>query len=164
MRSNGTKTILKAIGLGVIAGMRSMSAPALVSNHVAGGRFGAISETPFKVMGYQKTASLLKGLALGEMIADKLPVIPARVSAAPLIARVVSGAVCGGAICAAGGERVELGAVAGGLAAVAGAYGFYHLRRAVGEESGLPDALLGLTEDAIVITGGLAILGDGEPA
>ena len=164
MRSNGTKTLLKAIGLGIIAGMRSMSAPALVSNHIAGSKPEGISETPFKVMGYPNTASLLKGLALGEMIADKLPVIPARVSAAPLIARVVSGAVCGGAICAAEGERVEFGAVAGGLAAVAGAYGFYHLRRAIGEESKVPDPLLGLAEDAIVIMGGLTILRESKPA
>ena len=164
MRSNGKNTLLKAVGLGIIAGMRSMSAPALVSNHLAGGGPEALSGTPFEAMARPKAASLLKGLALGEMIADKLPVIPSRISAAPLIARAVSGAVCGGAICAAEGERVELGAVAGGLAAVAGAYGFYHLRRAIGEGSKVPDPLLGLAEDAMVITGGLTILGESNPA
>lgn len=164
MRSSGTGTLLKAIGMGVIAGMRSMSAPALVSNHIARNRPEEISETPFKALGYPKTAHLLKGLALGEMIADKLPVVPARISPAPLAFRIVSGAVCGGAVCAAEGERADIGAIAGGLAAIAGAYGFYHLRRSIGEESKAPDPLLGLAEDAIVITAGLRIMGESKPA
>jgi uncharacterized membrane protein len=164
MRSNGTKTLLKAIGMGVIAGMRSMSAPALVSNHIAGNSPEGISETPFKVLGYPKTAYLLKGLALGEMIADKLPVVPARISPGPLAFRIISGAVCGGAVCAAEGERADIGAIAGGVAAIAGAYGFYHLRRSVGRESKAPDPLLGLAEDAMVITGGLKIMGGRKPA
>jgi len=164
MGSNGSKTLLKAIGLGVIAGMRSMSAPALVSNHIARSQPEEISDSPFKVMGYQKTATLLKGLAIGEMIADKLPVVPARVSTGPLIVRVISGAISGGAVCAAEGERAGRGAVAGGLAAIAGAYAFYHLRRNVGEETNVPDPLLGLAEDVIVVKGGLGILGDSKPA
>ncbi len=163
MGSNGTRTFLKAIGIGVIAGMRSMSAPALVSNHIAGNPPEGIDETPFKVMAYPKTAHLLKGLALGEMITDKLPVVPARISPGPLAFRIVSGAVCGGAICAAEGKRAGIGAIAGGVAAIAGAYGFYHLRRSIGRESKAPDPLLGLAEDAIVITGGLKIMGERRP-
>jgi uncharacterized membrane protein len=164
MPLNGSRTLVKAIGLGVIAGMRSMAAPALVSNHIARNPPEGISGTPFKVMANPKAATLFKGLALGEMIADKLPIVPARISTGPLIARAISGAICGGAVCAAEGERAGTGAIAGGLAAIAGAYGFYHLRRSIGEETNAPDILLGLAEDAIVIKSGLAILGGSKPA
>ncbi|HVF90520.1 MAG TPA: DUF4126 domain-containing protein [Blastocatellia bacterium] len=164
MPSNGTRALLKAIGIGVIAGMRSMSAPALVSNHLVRTHPKGSSDTPLKVLAYPKTATLLKGLALGEMIVDKLPVAPARIAPGPLAARIVSGALCGGVLCAAEGGRADIGAVAGGLAAIAGAYGFYHLRRNIGEESSLPDPLLGLAEDAVVIKGGLGILGESKPS
>jgi uncharacterized membrane protein len=94
------------------------------------------------------------------MIADKLPVIPDRISPGSLVARILSGALCGASICAAERERSDVGAIAGGLSAVGSAYAFYYLRRKLGEAEGLPDAALGLAEDAIVMSSGLRILSD----
>ncbi|HEX8087988.1 MAG TPA: DUF4126 family protein [Blastocatellia bacterium] len=164
MPSSDTKTITKAIAMGMIAGMRSMAAPALVSNHFSHHQSKNIAGTPFRILGAPKTATALKALALGEMVADKLPIVPDRIAPASLVARTVSGALCGASVCAAERERMSLGGLAGGLAAIGSAYAFYYLRRRAGEESGLPDALLGLTEDAIVVCCGLNILGDGKPA
>lgn len=162
MLSSDRKTFAKAIGLAIIAGMRSMAAPALVSHHFSRRQLQEIAPTPFRVLGSPKTAAALKALALGEMVADKLPMIPARISPGPLAARAISGALCGASICAAGRKQIGLGALAGSIAAVGSAYAFYHLRRKAGEETKAPDALLGLTEDAIVVLGGSCILGDGE--
>lgn len=160
MPSSNAKTFARAIGMGVIAGMRSMAAPALVSNHFAHNASKSLSRTPFRVMASSRTAGALKAFALGEMVADKLPMIPARVSPGPLAARAMSGGLCGASVFAAEGERPGIGGLAGALAAIASAYAFYHLRRRVGEESKVPDAALGLTEDALVVGGGLCILGD----
>jgi uncharacterized membrane protein len=150
-------TNLKAIAIGIIAGMRSMSAPALTSSYLsqneslAGSRLGILaSPTASKV---------LKILAAGEMLADKLPIIPSRISAGPLIARIASGAISGAAVSAADKKQAKTGVVLGGVAAIAGAYGFYHLRRKIGTDINVPDAVLGIVEDAIVISGGAAILG-----
>jgi uncharacterized membrane protein len=149
--------MIKAAAIGVIAGMRSMSAPAFVSSYLAENR--NLAGSRLAVLASPSAARLLKVLAAGEMIADKLPIVPARVSAGPLIARVASGAISGAAVCAANKKRAEVGAVLGGLAAVVGAFGFYHLRRRAGLETGMPDAVLGLAEDAIVIGSGMAVLG-----
>jgi uncharacterized membrane protein len=154
-------TNLKAIGIGIIAGMRSMSAPAITSSYLsrnenlAGSRLGVLASP---------TASrVLKILAAGEMLTDKLPIVPARISAGPLIARIASGAISGAAVSAADKKQAETGAVLGAVAAILGAYGFYHLRRKIGTDISVPDVVLGVVEDAIVISGGAAILG-GRPS
>jgi uncharacterized membrane protein len=162
MSSSNVNTLIKAVGMGVIAGMRSMSAPALVSNHLAHNPPRGIAHTPLRVMAYPKTAAVLKALALGEMVADKLPMIPARISPAPLAARATSGAICGASVFAAEDKQAALGGFAGALAAVASAYAFYHLRRSLGQQLNVPDLALGLTEDAAVVCAGLNIMGEKE--
>lgn len=152
-------TYTKAAAIGIIAGMRSMSTPALVSNHLAHNESQNLAGSPLSVLASSKTSSILKVLALGEMVVDKLPITPARISPGPLIARIVSGAISGAAICAAEDKRADVGAVVGGMAGILGAYGFYHLRRRTGEATGVPDVVLGVAEDAIVIGGGTRLLG-----
>ena len=153
-----TSSYVKATCVGIIAGMRSMSAPALTSDYLARQNPHTLAHTPFSLMGSPLTANVLKAAAIGEMITDKLPFIPARISPAPLLFRALSGAFCGAALCAAEGKRTEVGAIAGGLAAIGSAYAFYHLRRKIGAAVHVPDAVLGLAEDTLVIGSGLSIL------
>jgi uncharacterized membrane protein len=152
---------VKAICMGVIAGMRSMSAPAFTSSYLAQKHSKQLADSPFSLMGSPQVAKVLKVATLGEMVADQLPGIGARTAPGPLVARALSGALCGAAICTAEGERAEVGALAGALSAIGSAYAFYHLRRELGESQKIPDAALGLTEDAIVL-GGRFLLGDPE--
>lgn len=148
---------LQSVLIGVIAGMRSMSAPALVSNHLADKQSTEVENSPFKFLASENVSNTLKVLAVGEMIADKTPFIPDRISPAPLIARAVSGALCGASLCTAEKESAEVGAISGGLAAIGSAYAFYYLRKGLGEE-GIPDLLLGFIEDAVAIGAGSKIL------
>lgn len=157
-------TYIKAICLGGIAGMRSMSAPALVNNYLVRQNSKELASSSFSLMGSARIARGLKIAAVGEMVADKLPIIPARTSPVALVARILSGAVCGAAICTAEGKRAEVGAIFGGLSAIGSAYTFYHLRRKLGETTGLPDIALGLAEDAIVVSSGLSILSEDASA
>lgn len=145
----------KSALVGMIAGMRSMSAPAFVSRKLSREQSAEINNSAFKFLSSTQTANILKVLAAGEMFADKLPMIPARILPAPLAARAVSGAVCGAALCKSKGERSDEGAFIGALTAVFSAYGFYYLRRDLGKVSRVPDALLGAVEDALVIEIGL---------
>jgi uncharacterized membrane protein len=157
-------TYVKVICMGVIAGMRSMSAPAFTSDHLVRQNSETLADSPFRLMGSPRMAKALKVAAAGEMIADQLPGIPARISPAPLVFRFLSGALCGASLCTVEGRRVEAGAIAGGLAAIGSAYAFYHLRRRIGEGGTIPDALLGLAEDAIVIGSGVRVLSSDESA
>jgi uncharacterized membrane protein len=144
--------------LGMIAGMRSFAAPALLSDHLANERSNEVLEPPFAILASRKTANVLKALAVCEMIGDKLPATPARISAVPLAARAVSGAICGAAICNAEHESPGLGAIIGSAAAIGSSFFFYNLRKNIGVTLPIPDPALGLIEDGIAVTTGRAVL------
>jgi len=152
------KVYLQSIFMGVITGMRSLSGPALVSNYLVNKQSLELEDSTFRFLASPKVRNGLTALALGEMVADKLPIIPDRISPVPLLGRAVAGAICGASICRAESERAEIGAVGGAVAAIASAYCFYYLRKRLAEGAQIPDPLIGLAEDIIVIKGGQCIL------
>jgi len=141
--------------IGVVAGLRSMTAPAIVS---WAARLGWIhlEATPLAFLGYAATPWIVSVLALAELVADQLPRTPSRKTAGPFLARVVMGALCGAALGATADETLG-GIAAGVVGAVVGTLGGYEMRvrfaRAAGRD--LPIALL---EDAIAIGGGLLVV------
>jgi uncharacterized membrane protein len=101
-------------------------------------------------------------LALGELVADKLPTTPSRKLPGPFAGRILSGALCGGAIGAGSGSLVNgaigaIGAVMGAIGGVTGTLGGYAFRARLATAFGkdLPAALV---EDAIAIGGAVLIL------
>src|SRR5271167_3199508 len=122
--------------IGVIAGLRSMTAPAAVS---WAARLGwlHLENTWLAFLGYAATPYILSLFAIGELIADQLPKTPSRKSPPGFITRILTGALCGGAL-GAGGDALIPGAIAGVLGAVAGTLGGYEFRvrlaRAVGRD------------------------------
>ena len=90
-------------------------------------------------------------LALGEMVMDKLPATPSRVSPMVLSGRVVSGAIAGAAVTPR--ARVQ-GALIGIAAAVGASYLLYALRRLATGKLRIPNLLAGLAEDALVLEAG----------
>jgi uncharacterized membrane protein len=91
-----------------------------------------------------------------ELVTDQLPKTPSRKAPPGFIARIVMGAICGGAFGTLGGSLV-VGAVAGVVGAVAGTFGGYEARVRLARASGkdLPIALL---EDAIAIGGAFLLV------
>ncbi len=151
-------TYLQAACLGVIAGMRSMAVPALVSGHLTRSQSPGLGPSPLRWLGTAKAAKITKFLVAGEIVGDKLPFTPSRIAPGPLFGRVVSGGLCGAALCSAGGKRADLGAVLGVAAAIAGTYGFYHLRRTLGQKLPIPDPVLGAAEDMLAYGVGWSVL------
>ncbi len=149
---------LKAVTIGVIAGMRSFSAPALVSDHFVHENLPEIANSNLSFMALPKTAFILKIMAAGELLADKSTFIPNRTDPGPLAFRAVSGAVCGAAFCTAENKRADLGAIVGGLAAVLSAHAFFLLRRKLTEETSLPDTVIALAEDSVALSVGAFVL------
>jgi uncharacterized membrane protein len=138
-----------ATAVGAVAGLRSMSAPALVSRIVNTSRTPMVL-VPLKFLNSPATMKTTLVLAAGELIADKLPFVPNRTSALPLIGRAVTGALSGAAICSARKRKWLTGALLGGAAAVGAAYAAYELRKRVVKRFKLPDAVVALAEDGIV--------------
>ena len=113
--------LLCAFLVGIVAGLRSMLAPAAVSWAARLGLL-AVSNTPLAFMGYQFTPIILTVLAVGELIVDKLPNTPSRKQAPGFIARIISGALVGATI-GASQQMLALGLVAGAVGAVVGTFG-----------------------------------------
>ena len=148
---------LRAVGIGVVAGMRTASAPAFTSHYFAGHPSLFLEASPLKGLGRTTTTTVLKFMAGGELIADKLPFVPNRTDPAPLGARIVSGGVCGAAVFLADGEKAEIGAALGVVSAVASAYLFMNLRRIVGKAAKLPDPVVAVAEDGLMLGIGAAV-------
>jgi uncharacterized membrane protein len=145
----------ETIGLAVIAGLRSMSAPAFLARAV---RRGDLRAPDMPALGSPKVSALLALLAVGEMIADKTPFIPARTSVPALLGRVLSGGLAGATLFASEGRDRNSGVILGALCAVIAAYAGENFRTVGSERLGLPNALLGTLEDKAVLALGRRIL------
>ena len=97
------------------------------------------------------TAYIFTALACAELVVDKLPFTPSRLSIGPFAGRIVMGALCGMPLCAATHQSPIFGGLAGGAGALAGAYIGYHVRRLLTTQMKLPDFLVALAEDAVAI-------------
>lgn len=144
-----------ALLIGVIAGLRAMTAPAAVSWAAALGWL-PVQDTWAAFMGYRFTPWIFSLLAVVELITDQLPSTPSRKVPQQFGARLIAGSLCGAVIGAAGGSTVG-GLVAGVIGAVIGTYGGAELRGRLAAAFGkdLPAALI---EDVIAVGGALLIV------
>lgn len=159
-----TQTYVKAVGLGVVAGMRSLMAPALLSHKLV--RTVPVKEPsePIHYLAHPPVEMGLKVLAAGELIGDKIPNVPDRTVPLEFGARIASGATCGAFLSQTEGESVAAGAVAGGLGAAVGTLAFFRLRQWLTRDLGLPDPVVALAEDALAISLGWTVVNRIEPA
>ncbi len=158
LTSNPRRALGRTLGLGAIAGVRTMSAPALLSQAASRGHIEGIEGTPFAFLASPRTMRILTVLAVGEALADKLPFAPDRISAPGLIGRMSSGALVGAALFAAAERRATIGAGLGLLSAAAASYPSYYLRVKTQEKLGTPNWVVGLVEDALAEGAGLLAL------
>jgi uncharacterized membrane protein len=146
---------LFAVLIGIIAGLRSMTAPAAVS---WAARLGGLNlgSTGLAFLGYTFTPWILTALALGELVADKLPSTPSRKEAVGFGARIFAGGLSGAAVGAPGGNLV-LGLIAGIVGAVIGTLGGSAGRAWLAASFGR-DRPAALIEDVVAIGGAILIM------
>jgi uncharacterized membrane protein len=143
-----------AFGIGVIAGLRSLTAPAAVSWIAHLHNFN-LQDSRFAFMSTTPAVAILTVLALVELVNDKLPKTPSRTTAVPLGARVVTGALSGATLCTAGGGSALIGAGVGIVGALVGTFGGHAARVGAVKALGVPDFVIALLEDAVAIGGGI---------
>lgn len=153
----------KTIGLGIIAGMRSVSAPALLSSALHRQPSARLAHSRLRWLQGGATSTGLKLLAGAEMVGDKLPSTPDRTEPVSVVARTVSGALVGAVLYKLNRQKLVRGALVGGLGAVAGTFGGYALRKMVATQSDLKEPLPGVLEDLLVIAGGKTLLHNYHP-
>src|SRR5262245_59261237 len=150
-------TLLLAFCIGIVAGLRSLTAPAVVAWAAHLGWMN-LSTSPLAFMGSAWAVSIFTLLALGELVADQLPTTPARTAAVGLGARIVSGGLTGACVGIAGGISLWPAALLGAVGGIAGAFGGYHSRVGLVRGLHVPDFVIAIPEDLIAIGFGLLIV------
>ena len=147
-------SLLLALLIGVVAGLRAMAAPAAVS-WLAHLGLVAVGGTWLAFLGSAWARWLLTLLALVELVTDQLPSTPSRTVPVQFGTRIATGAVSGGAIGAAGG-MIAAGLLAGIVGAVVGTLGgaAFRARLARAFRSDHPAALV---EDAVAVAAVLLV-------
>jgi uncharacterized membrane protein len=148
---------LSALGIGIVAGLRSLTAPAAVSWAAHLHRLD-LRDSPLALLGDTIPVYTISALGLAELIGDKLPSTPNRTSALPMVFRALSGAMCGASLCISANRFILAGALLGGLGAINGAFGGFHARRLLVKYLKVGDTAIALAEDALAIGAGLFLV------
>ncbi len=154
---NSGFALLIVFSIGVVAGLRSMTAPAVVAWAAHLGWIN-LQGSPLASMGSTWAVGIFTVGALGEFVADQLPTTPARTAAVPLTARVVMGLLTGACLGVAGGASYWIGALIGAIAAIAGTFGGYQARVRLVRGLHVPDAAIAIPEDLVAIGLGLLVV------
>jgi uncharacterized membrane protein len=139
-----------AVGIGFVAGLRSLAAPAAVSWAACLGWLD-LHGSPLAFMGSKVAVVIFSLLAIAEYVADLLPSTPSRTTPGPLIARFVTGGLSGASLCAAADRSLALGAVLGGLGGLIGAFAGYEARTHLVRALKVKDRVIAISEDIVAI-------------
>jgi uncharacterized membrane protein len=151
---NSNLVMALALGIGVVAGLRALTAPATVSWAAHLGWI-QVSGTHFSFMSSIVATVILTLAAIGELVNDKLPKTPPRTAPPSVIIRIVMGAFAAATLSAGTGGSAAIGALLGAVGALVGTFGGYYLRTGTVKALHSPDLVIALVEDAIAVCGGL---------
>jgi uncharacterized membrane protein len=154
---NPSHVLFLAFLIGVITGLRSLTAPAVVA-WAAHQNWLNLHNTPLSFMGSTAAVVIFTLLAIVELVTDKLPSTPSRLKPPGLIARILFGGLSGASVAAAGAQSIAFGAVLGVAGGIAGAFAGHAVRSRLVKSLKVPDLVIALLEDATAIAGGLFIV------
>jgi uncharacterized membrane protein len=151
---NSSLALLLAFGIGVVAGLRSLTAPAVVAWAAHLGWIN-LHGSALSFMGSIWPVGIFTILAVVELVADQLPTTPSRTAPIGLSARIVTGALTGACLGVAGGATFWLAGLAGVVGGIAGAFGGKQARVSLVRALRVPDFAVAIPEDLIAIGLGL---------
>jgi len=139
-----------ALGLGFAAGLRSFTPPAVVAWAAHFGWFN-LNNSPLAFMGSIITVVIFSLLALFELFLDLQPQTPKRTAPFPLIARILTGGLCGACLFTASHQPWIIGAILGGIGGVIGAFAGYKIQRKLVAGLNIKDIFIAPLEDLVTI-------------
>ena len=146
---------LSALGIGFSSGLRTFTAPAVVSSAAHLGKLN-LHGGPLSFMASTPALVIFTVMALFEYVGDLLPMTGNRTSPGQLTARILSGGLCGACLFVSAGQLWIVGALLGAASAVAGAFAGYHARKRLVQSLKVKDFMIAIPEDLVAI--GLAYL------
>jgi uncharacterized membrane protein len=154
--------LVLALLIGVVAGLRALTPPAVVA---WGGALGWIDleGTWAQFLTHPITLAVLTVLLVVELVTDQLPNTPARTVAVQFAARLFTGAFAGavlvtGVLAAAKTGTIISGIGAGMIGAVLGTMGGYRVRKSLVARNGGKDLPVALVEDVLAVLGGFVVV------
>jgi uncharacterized membrane protein len=154
---NSSMVLALIFAIGIIAGLRALTAPAVVCWAAHLGWLN-LQNSHLAWMGSTAAVAIFSILALAEIINDKLPATGSRTAPPSLVIRSITGALAGTALAIAARQSVLLGIVLGVIGALAGSFLGYEVRHRIVTGLKIPDFPIALVEDAIAIGCGLLIV------
>ena len=151
---NGNLVFALALGVGIVAGLRAMTAPAVVS-WAARLAWLDLHGTPLGFMRSTVAAVVFSLGAIFEYVNDKLPKTPSRTALPSLVARIVTGGLSGACLCVPGGESGGQSLIVGAVLGAIGAFGGYQARTRLVRSLKVKDIFVAIPEDLVAI--GLAL-------
>jgi uncharacterized membrane protein len=148
--------LLLALLIGVVAGLRALTPPAVVAWGATLGWL-PVEGTWAQWVGHPITVTVLTILLVVELVTDQLPSTPSRKTTPQFSARLLTAAFAG-AVVGAGWHHTFSSLGAGIIGAVLGTLGGYAARRRLVEANGGHDLPVALSEDAIAVLGGFAVV------
>jgi uncharacterized membrane protein len=149
--------LLFSFFIGVLVGLRSFTAPAVVS-WAAHRHWLDLRHSPLAFLHSAAACIIFVVLALAELVADKLPSTPGRTQPLGLIARFLTGSLSGAAVAVSGNSSLALGAALGAVGGIIGAFAGYQARTRLVKALKVPDFVIAILEDALAIGGSLFIV------
>ena len=146
-----------AFGIGVVAGLRTFTAPA-VTAWAAHLYWLKISGSHLAFMGSAWAVAILSiGVAV-ESVVDQLPNTGARTTTPQLAGRMITGSLSGACLGIAGGAAAGLAVVMGAIGSLVGAFGGHRARAGLVRALHAPDFAIAIPEDLVAIGLGLLIV------
>lgn len=149
--------LVLAFGIGVVAGLRTFTAPA-VTAWAAHLHWINLSGSHLAFMGSTWAVAIFTlGVAV-ESVLDQLPNTPARTSAPQLAGRIIMGSLTGACLGIAGSAAAWLALVMGAIGSLVGAFGGYRGRAGLVRALHAPDFAIAIPEDLVAIGLGLSLV------
>jgi uncharacterized membrane protein len=151
---NSNLVLALAFGIGVIAGLRAMTAPAVVcwAAHL---HWINLQGTHLSFMGTMIALVIFTLAAVGEIVNDKQPKTGPRTAPPSVVIRMITGGLSAATLTVGAGGSPWVGALLGVIGALVGTFGGYQVRTKTVKALHSPDFPIALLEDAIAVCGGL---------
>jgi uncharacterized membrane protein len=154
---NSTLVLVLVFLIGVIAGLRALTAPTVVS-WAANLHWINLTRSHLAFMGTLVAAIIFSVLAVAELVNDKLPKTPPRTAPPSVVIRLVLGAFAAATFSVGAGGSAILGVILGIVGALVGTFGGYQVRTRTVRALHVPDFVIALVEDLIAVGGGFLLV------
>ena len=151
---NSNIVLALAFGIGVVAGLRAMTAPAVVcwAAHL---QWIDLQRTHLAFMASIIALIIFTLAAVAEIVNDKLPKTGSRTAPPSVVIRMITGALSAATLTVGASHSLWTGALLGVVGALVGTFGGYQIRTKTVKALHSPDFPIALLEDAIAVCGGL---------